>query len=149
MVNVGEKAPDFKLKDQNQNEVFLSGFKGKNVLLAFYPFDFSPVCSTEFSCFQDDLSVLNDLDVQVLGVSVDSHWSHKAFADKLGLKFPLLSDFEKEVTRQYGVLRQEGFSERAYFLVDKHGIVKFRKVMPTPKDRLENISLITEIESIK
>src|SRR3989338_409777 len=117
MVELGHKAPDFKLKDQNQNEVSLSSFHGKNVLVAFYPFDFSPVCTTEFSCFQNDLNELNGLNVQVLGVSIDSHWCHKAFAEKLGLKFPILSDFGKEVSRQYGVLRQERFSERAYFLV--------------------------------
>ncbi|MBI2108509.1 peroxiredoxin [Candidatus Woesearchaeota archaeon] len=146
MVNVGDKAPDFKLKDQNQNEVSLSSFHGKNVLLAFYPFDFSPVCTTEFACFQDDLSELGNLGVQVLGISVDSHWSHKAFADKLGLKFPLLSDFGKEASKYYGVLRQEGFSERAYFLIDKHGIIKFRKVMPTLKERMENSDLIAEIK---
>src|SRR3989344_8532219 len=138
MVEIGQKAPDFKLKDQDQNEVSLSSFHGKNVLLAFYPFDFSPVCTIEFACFQDDFSELGNLGVQVLGISVDSHWSHKAFADKLGLKFPLLSDFGKEASKHYGVLRQEGFSERAYFLIDEQGIIKFRKVMPTPKERMEN-----------
>src|SRR3989338_7821367 len=127
MVETGQKAPDFKLKYQNQNEVSLSSFHGKNVLVAFYPFDFSPVCTAEFSCFQDDLNELNNLNAQVLGISIDSHWSHKAFADKLGLEFPLLSDFGKEVSRQYGVLRQEGFSDRAYFLIDKAGIIKFKK----------------------
>lgn len=149
MVNIGDKAPDFRLKDQDQNEVSLSSFHGKNVLIAFYPFDFSPVCTTEFSCFQDDFNELNNLNAQVLGISVDSHWSHKAFADKLGLNFLLLSDFGKDVAKQYGVLRQEGFSERAYFLVDGNSIVRFKKIMPTPKDRLENNDLIAEIKKIK
>lgn len=148
MVEIGQKAPDFKLKDQNQNEVSLSSFHGKSVLLAFYPFDFSPVCSAEFSCFQDDLGELNNLKVQVLGISVDSHWSHKAFADKLGLNFPLLSDFGKEVSRLYGVLRQEGFSERAYYLVGRDGIIRFKKIMPTPKEKLDNNQLLEEIKRI-
>ena len=148
MGETGQKAPDFKLKDQNQNEISLSSFHGKNVLLAFYPFDFSPVCTTEFTCFNNDLSELNRVDAKVLGISVDSHWSHKAFADKLGLNFPLLSDFGKEVSRQYGVLRQEGFSDRAYFLVDGDGIVKFKQIMPTPREKLENEALIKEIEKL-
>ncbi len=149
MVEIGQKAHDFKLKDQDQNEVSLSSFHGKKVLLAFYPFDFSPVCTTEFACFQDDLNELKNLNVQVLGISVDSHWSHKAFSDKLGLNFPLLSDFGKEVSKLYGVLRQEGFSERAYFLVDGEGIVKFKQIMPTPRERLENEVLLKEIEKCR
>src|SRR3989344_6257065 len=108
MPKVGDTAPDFTLKDQNQNNVSLSSFKGKNVLLAFYSFDFSPVCTDEFSCIQKDLAKFNNEDTQVLGISVDSHWSHKAFAEKLNISFHLLSDFSKEVCKAYGVLRKEG-----------------------------------------
>ena len=142
MVEAGEEAPDFTLVDQDFIERKLSDFRGKNVLLAFYPFDFSPVCTVEFGCFNDDLSKLNELNAQVLGISVDSKYSHKAFAEKLGIQFPLLSDFGKEVCRSYGTLRKEGFSERAYFIIDKEGIVKFKNFMPTPGERLENEQLI-------
>ena len=116
MVEVGQKAPDFTLADQDGNERKLSDFRSKNVILAFYPFDFSPVCTDEFSCVQKDLEKFNDKNTQVLGISIDSHWSHKAFHDKLKLNFPLLSDFSKKVCKNYGTLRKEGFSERAIFL---------------------------------
>ena len=148
MVNVGQQAPDFTLADQDGKERKLSDFRGKNVILAFYPFDFSPVCTVEFGCFEQDLSKLNDLNAQVLGISVDSKYSHKEFAQKLGLNFPLLSDFNKEVCKLYGTLRKEGFSERAYFIIDKKEIVRFKYLMPTPKDKLENQQLIEDLQKI-
>lgn len=148
MVEVNEKAPDFTLADQDGKERKLSDLKGKNVVLAFYPFDFSPVCTVEFGCFQDDLSKLNELNAQVLGISVDSKYCHKEFAQKLGLNFPLLSDFNREVCELYGTLRKEGFSERAYFIIDSNGIVKFKYLMPTPKDRLENTQLIEDLNKL-
>ena len=148
MPEIGEEAPDFALVDQDGNEIKLSDFRGKNVILAFYPFDFSPVCTIEFGCFQDDLSKLNDLNAQVLGISVDSKYSHKEFATKLGLNFTLLSDFNKEVCKLYGTLKPEGFSERAYFIIDKHGIVRFKYLMPTPKERLENEQLIEALNKL-
>ena len=148
MPEVGQKAPDFALTDQDGNERKLSEFKGRNVILAFYPFDFSPVCTVEFGCFEQDLNKLNDLDAQVLGISVDSKYSHKEFAEKLNLKFPLLSDFGREVCRLYGTLRKEGFSERAYFIIDKNGIVRFKYMMPTPKDKLENEQLIEDLKKL-
>ncbi|MBI3035766.1 redoxin domain-containing protein [Candidatus Woesearchaeota archaeon] len=85
----------------------------------------------------------------VLGISVDSKYCHKQFAEKLGLNFPLLSDFGKEVCRLYGTLRKEGFSERAYFIIDKQGIVRFKYLMPTPKDRLDNGQLINNLKDLQ
>ena len=148
MVEIGQEAPDFTLVDQDGKDVKLSDFRGKNVILAFYPFDFSPVCTVEFGCFQDDLSRLNELNAQVLGISVDSKYSHKEFATKLGLNFPLLSDFNREVCKLYGTLRNEGFSERAYFIIDKEGIVRFKYLMSTPDDRLENEQLLEDLKTI-
>ena len=149
MPELNELAPDFTLPDQDGTERKLSEFRGKNVLLAFYPFDFSPVCTTEFGCFEQDLSTLNHLNSQVLGISVDSKYSHKEFAGKLKLNFPLLSDFSKEACKLYGTLRKEGFSDRAYFIIDKKGIIRFKYLMATPKDRLENEQLIKDLKSLK
>ena len=149
MPEINQQAPDFTLLDQDGNERKLSDFIGKKILLAFYPFDFSPVCTVEFGCFRDDLSELNKLNAQVLGISVDSKYCHKAFAEKLELDFPLLSDFNKEVCKLYGTLREEGFSERVYFIIDSKGIVRFKHMMPTPKDRLENTQLIEELKKIE
>lgn len=149
MPNVGEKAPDFSLPDQDGKEVKLGSFRGKNVVLSFYPFDFSPVCTVEFGCFRDDLRELNKLNAQVLGISIDSKYCHKEFAQKLKLNFPLLSDFDKDVCRLYGTLRKEGFSERAYFIIDSQGIVRFKYLMPNPGERLENKQLIGELNKLR
>src|SRR5438046_933210 len=93
MIAVGQAAPEFSLKDQDQKEVKLSDYRGKSVILAFYPLDWSPVCTNEHNCFTENLVELQKLNAQVLGVSVDSTWSHKAFAEKLGVSYPLLADF--------------------------------------------------------
>ena len=91
-ISVGAAAPDFTLKDQNQKEVKLSDYKGKkNVVLVFYPLDWSPVCTNEHACFVNDMKRFEQLDAQVLGVSVDSVWSHKAFADKMGIRLSACS----------------------------------------------------------
>ena len=119
------------------------------MIIAFYPFDFSSVCTVEFGCFEQDLSKLNDLNAQVIGISVDSKYCHKEFAKKIGLNFPLLSDFGRGVCKLYGTLRKEGFSERAYFIIDGKGIVRFKYLMPTPKDRLENEQLIQDLNRIR
>src|SRR3989338_4662631 len=102
MVKVGDLAPDFELKDGNQSVVKLSGFRGKKVLLAFFPFAFSPVCTNQLGCFQTDLTKFQESGAQILGISVDSHWSNKAFGDSLKLTFPLLADFDKKTCAAYG-----------------------------------------------
>ncbi len=107
-IAVGTPAPDFTLKDQSQKEVKLSDFKGKkSVVVAFYPLDWSPVCSNEHACFVDDMKRFEQLDAQVLGVSVDSAWSHKAFAEKMHINYPLLADFQPRgaVADKFGVYR--------------------------------------------
>ena len=148
MIEIGNQAPDFALPDQDGNERKLSEFRGKNIILAFYPFDFSPVCTIEFGCFEQDFSKLNGLNAQVLGISVDSKYSHKEFSNKLKLNFPLLSDFNKEVCKLYGTLRPEGFSNRAYFIIDRQGIARFKYMMPTPKDMIENGQLIEDLKKL-
>jgi mycoredoxin-dependent peroxiredoxin len=93
-IAVGQAAPDFSLKDQNQKDVKLSDYRGKNVVIVFYPLDWSPVCTNEHACFVNDLKQFEKLNAQVLGLSVDSVWSHKAFAEKMGIRYPLLADFQ-------------------------------------------------------
>ena len=140
---VGQAAPDFSLKDQNQKEVKLSDFAGrKNVVLIFYPLDWSPVCTNEHVCFRNDMKQFEQLDGAVLGVSVDSVWSHKAFAEKMGITYPLLADFQPRgaTAEKYGVfLADKGITGRAIVIINKQGKVAWLKnydipVVPDPKE---------------
>jgi peroxiredoxin len=129
---VGTEAPDFTLKDQNNQRVTLSSFRGeRNVLVVFYPFAFSGVCTGELCAVRDDLASFQNDDVQVLGVSVDHVFALKAWADAQGYEFPLLSDFwpHGEVATRYGVFNNDrGMALRGTFLVDRSGIVRFAEV---------------------
>ena len=148
MIKVGDQAPDFTLKSDAKEDVTLFSFRGRPVLLCFFPSAFSPVCTTEMACFKDDFSEFSGLNVQILAVSVDSHWSHAAFKKSIGASFPFLSDFDKTTSAEYGVLRRDGFSDRAYFLIDKNGIVRYVNVMPVTGTRLENKDLIEAIRKL-
>jgi peroxiredoxin len=133
---VGADAPDFTLKDQNQKDVKLSDFRGKkNVVLVFYPLDWSPVCSNEHVCFVNDLKRFDQLDAQVLGLSVDSVWSHKAFAEKLGINYSLLADFQPRgaVADKFGVyLADKGITGRAIAVIDRNGKIAWFKNYDIP-----------------
>src|SRR6202521_4473294 len=135
-ISVGTAAPEFLLKDQNQKEVKLSDFKGKkNVVIVFYPLDWSPVCTNEHVCFVNELKSFEKLDAQVLGVSVDSTWSHKAFAEKMGIQYPLLADFHPRgaVAAKYGVyLEDKGITGRAIFIIDRDGKLAWHKNYDIP-----------------
>ena len=136
-IAVGQPAPDFVLKDQNQKEVKLSDFKDKkNVVLVFYPLDWSPVCTTEHACFVSDMKKFEQLDAQVLGVSVDSVWSHKAYAEKMGISYPLLADFHPRgaMAERYGVyLADKGITGRAIAIVNQAGNVAWFKQYDIPQ----------------
>ena len=129
---VGTEAPEFTLKDQNNQEVSLSSFRGRrSVLVVFYPFAFSGLCTGELCAVRDDLASFQNESVQVLGVSVDSPFTLKAWADAQGYDFPLLSDFwpHGETAKAYGVfLERAGMAVRGTFLVDPEGIVRFAEV---------------------
>ena len=128
-LQVGDVAPDFELPASGNRTVKLSDFRGKkNVLLAFYPFAFSPVCSLQLPGLQQSLSEFQKLNTAVLGISVDIKHSSAAFAEHLHLDFPLVSDFNKEATAAYGVLREGGFAERALFVIDRGGIIAYAHV---------------------
>jgi len=128
-LQVGDVAPDFELPASGNRTVKLSDFRGKrNVLLAFYPFAFSPVCSLQLPGLQQNLGEFEKLNTAVLGISVDSKHSSAAFAEHLHLDFPLVSDFNKEATAAYGVLREGGFAERALFVIDREGTIVYAHV---------------------
>ena len=135
-ISVGAAAPDFVLKDQSQKEVKLSDFKGKkNVVMVFYPLDWSPVCTNEHTCLVNDMKRFEQLDAQVLGLSVDSVWSHKAFAEKMGITYPLLADFQPRgaVAEKYGVyLADKGITGRAIAIVDRGGKIAWFKNYDIP-----------------
>ena len=131
---VGSKAPDFTLPNQDREPVTLSQQTGRPIVLAFFPAAFSSVCQKELCTFRDALSQLNKAKAQVYGISVDTFFSLKAFADQQGLTFPLLSDFNKQVIRAYGVFNEDmiglkGIAKRAVFVLDKDGVVRHREVL--------------------
>jgi peroxiredoxin len=125
---VGDLAPDFTLPATVGDKITLSGYRGKkNVLLMFYPLDFSPVCTAENKQCTEMLPSRGADDVQVLGISVDSLWSHKTFAAQQGITYPLLADFNPkgDVAAKYGVyLPEKGFAARTAFIIGKDGRVK-------------------------
>jgi len=129
---VGSEAPDFTLRNQNNEEVTLSAFRGKRkVLVVFYPFAFSGICTTELCSVRDDLSAFQNDDVQILAVSVDHPFTLKAWSDNQEYRFPLLSDFwpHGAVAESYGVFNSDaGMAIRGTFLVDKDGVVRFAEM---------------------
>jgi peroxiredoxin len=133
---VGQVAPDFRLKGPGGAWIALSEYRGfRHVVLAFYPLAFSPVCSHQLPMLQRDMHRIEALDAVILGISVDSHYSNQAFADRLRLSYPLLSDFRREASEAYGVLLGErGVSGRALFVVDKQGRLAYRDVSDDPGD---------------
>jgi mycoredoxin-dependent peroxiredoxin len=131
MVDVGDLAPDFVLKDQDRQEVRLSAFRGKNVVLVFYPFSFSGICTGELCSVRDDIEDFSNDDVVTLAISVDSMQVHKGWADAQGYTFPLLADFwpHGEVARAYGIFHEDaGAALRATFVLDREGKVVHKVV---------------------
>jgi peroxiredoxin len=135
VVQVGEKAPDFSLPNHSGEEVSLSDFRGRKVVLVFYPLDFSPVCSDQLSVYQEVLPQIEEAGATLVGISVDSSWAHRAFREKLGLDMSLLADFEPkgEMTRSYGAyLDAAGHGNRSLVLIDEEGVVRWVHESPTP-----------------
>ena len=129
----GTKAPEFRLPSTPDQTVSLAEFRGQPVILAFYPEDWSPVCSDQMALYQELLPEFQKFDAALLGISVDGIWCHLAFAKDRNLHFPLLADFEPkgEVARAYHVYRaKEGTSERALYVIDAEGIVRWSYVSP-------------------
>lgn len=141
-LKVGDKAPDFTLPSFTPTadlaQVSLSDFKGKNVVLLFFPQAFTGVCTTEICTMNDNFNSYKDMNAEVLGISVDGTFVQRAFAEKNGIKMPLLSDFNKVVIRKYDVVQpefahgQKETAQRAVYLIGKDGIVKYVEVTENP-----------------
>ena len=124
-VRVGDIAPDFSLPATGDSELSLSSYRGRPVVIVFYPGDDSPVCTKQLNSYNDGLNEFEKLDAQVLAISSQDLGSHDAFSEKYGLKFPLLADTDKSVAKSYGVLGPLGFPRRSVFIVDGSGIIRY------------------------
>jgi peroxiredoxin len=135
MIAAGEPAPEFSLRDQDGELVSLSDFRGRKVLLVFYPMDFSPACSDQLSIYQEVKPEIAEKGVELVGISVDHGFAHKAFQEKIGIDIQLLADFEPkgEVARAYGAyIERVGHANRSLVLVDEEGAVEWVHESPTP-----------------
>jgi peroxiredoxin len=151
MITVGRKAPDFTLKDQNNKSVRLSSLRGKKVLLSFRPLAWTAVCQDQMKSLEQNHVTLDELNVVALGIGVDSVPSNKAWAEAMNIKNTrLLSDFwpHGAVAKRYGVLRSNGVSERALFIIDKKGIVRYIDVHDINK-RPPLDDLVSALEKLK
>lgn len=134
-IKIGDIAPDFKLFSSDKQPVSLSDFKGKNVVLLFFPMAFTGVCTAELCSMRDDIATYQNLDAQILAISVDSPFTLDKFKTDQNLNFPLLSDFNKEVSTAYGslydtfVMEMKGVSRRSAFVIDAEGIIRYAEVL--------------------
>ncbi|MGN6418630.1 MAG: redoxin domain-containing protein [Pseudobacter sp.] len=139
-IEAGQKAPDFLLYDSEKNKVGLSDFKGKNVLLLFFPQAFTGTCTKELCSVRDNIADYSNVNAQVLGISVDSIFTLAKYKEEQQLNFPLLSDFNKEVSEEYGsiyenfVFEMKGVSKRSAFVIDGEGIVRYAQVLENAAD---------------
>jgi len=134
-IEIGQPAPEFSLYDTTRNKLSLSDLRGQNVLLLFFPQAFSRVCTKELCSIRDNISVYNNVDATIIGISVDSVFTLAAYKEAQQYNFPLLSDFNKEVSSAYGVLYEnwildmKGVSKRSAFIVNKDGIIQYAEVL--------------------
>jgi peroxiredoxin len=147
MIISGQAAPEFTLVDSNKNKISLADYKGKTVLLLFFPLAFTGVCTKELCAVRDDIARYNNANTSVLGISVDSYATLKKFKEEQGYNFPLLSDFNKEVSALYETIYDnfagwmKGVSKRSAFVIDQDGIIRYAEV-------LENAGDVPDFEAI-
>jgi peroxiredoxin len=147
-IQIGQTAPDFTLRDSEKNKITLSNYRGKNVILLFYPLAFTSTCTKELCYMRDNLAQYNNMNAVVFGISVDSLYVQGVFKKEQQLNFTLLSDFNKEVSAAYDTLYEhfsndmKGVSKRSAFVIDKQGIVRYAEV-------LENASEIPNFDAIQ
>lgn len=148
-LDIGQIAPDFKLKGPGGQPITLSEYRGsKHVVVVFFPLAFSPVCSHQLPSIERDRARLDALGAEVFGISVDSHYANAEFARKLQVGFPLLSDIKREASTAYGVLLDSGYSGRALFVVDREGRIAYRDIAPTPGEIPSNADLLRALERL-
>jgi peroxiredoxin len=139
-IKPGQQAPDFTLYDSDKQQVTLSSYKGKNVLLLFFPQAFTGTCTKELCSTRDNIALYNEANAQVLGISVDSVFTLAKYKEDQKLNFPLLSDFNKSVSKEYDTLYDtfvfdmKGVSKRSAFVIDRQGIVRYAEVLETASD---------------
>ena len=139
-LTVGQKAPVFTLFNSNKEKVSLEDFKGKKVLLLFFPQAFTSTCTKELCAVRDNIAQYNNVDAQVLGISVDSIFTLSRYSKEQGFNFPLLSDFNKDVSRDYGslydnwIFDMKGVSKRSAFVIDREGIIRYAEVLENAGD---------------
>jgi peroxiredoxin len=139
-INIGDRAPDFTLRDNEKNKVTLSEQRGKNVVLLFYPLAFTSTCTKELCYMRDNIATYNNLNAQVYGISVDSLYAQDKFKKEQNINFPLLSDFNKVASTAYDTIYDhwfndmDGVSKRSAFVIDKDGIVRYAEVLENATD---------------
>ncbi len=140
-IQAGQQAPVFALYDTDKNKVSLADYRGKNVLVLFFPLAFTGTCTKELCNIRDNIGMYNNANAQVLGISIDSLFTLGKFKAEQNLNFPLLSDFNKEAASSFGVLydtfpvfEMQGVSKRAAFVIDKEGVVRYAEVCAVPSD---------------
>ena len=155
MSNLNEIAPDFNLKNTEKNDIALSSYKGKTVVLAFYPGAFTGVCDTEMCSLRDSMNSFNDLNTTVLGISVDSPWANAEFAKKYEINFNLLSDYNRDVSKAYDMIFNglgglEGYecSNRGVIIIDGQGLIQYRWVAENPGVEPNYSEIIEKVKSL-
>jgi glutaredoxin-dependent peroxiredoxin len=150
---IGQKAPSFSLSDTERKRVSLEDLKGKNVVLLFFPLAFTGVCTAELCSVRDNISMYNGLDAEVFGISVDAGPSLKKFKEEQKLNFTLLSDFNKEMSRAYGVLYEDwfgmkGVSKRSAFVIDREGTIRYAEVLESADEQPDFQAIRQALESL-
>ncbi len=150
-LKAGDIAPDFTLKTANREDWRLSDFRGKkNVVLAFVPFAFSPVCSAQLPSYEAELDRFKDFDTEVVSISLDSQYALNAWAKSMHTSFPLLADFypQGQVVDLYGVRHPLGMSNRAIIVIDKEGVIRYIEVLNSPGDMPDNEDLFEALRKL-
>ncbi len=154
-ISVGQQAPNFSLFNSEKHKVNLTEFKGKNVLLLFFPQAFTGVCTAELCSIRDNMHQYSSLNAEVMGVSVDSVFTLAKFKEEQQYNFPLLSDFNKEVSADYGclyhdwILDMKGVSKRSAFLIDKEGVVRYAEVLENPGEQPNFKAIDTTLSALQ
>ena len=146
---VGSPAPDFTLPSTSGSDIHLASLRGRNVLLAFFPLAFTSTCTQELCDMRDDWDQFASADTVVIPISVDSTATLGEFRKQLGIQAAMASDFKREVSRKYGVLLEERFfSNRAYFLIDRDGVVRWAHVEANPSQKRENREILEQVRAL-